>query len=1337
LVQNDGATTHVFGDSNAINTVADGIYHLGFATRGNRLLNEDGNRNATLEDVAFWLSEFLADDLVAGALAGDRVDLAVTPSTGKGLDSLVSIITTDHGLIQRISTSEIVEGARAADAMNVLIIEAIIATGVANDGIFHAADIRDVNAYLRANHSDQWVVLHGDDEEDGSETGFHLVQGDGAETHLFGDSNAVNTVADGIYHLGFGTSGNRLLNEDGNRNASLEDIADWLNELLDEDLRLGLLANSAVDLTVTPSTGTGLDSLITTITTDRGLILRVPTSEIVDAALAADEMNKFIIEAIRATGVAYDNTFDAGDIRLVNGYLRANHRDRWVVLHGDDEGDSETGFHLVQNDGAKSELFGDDNAINTVADGIYHLGFGTSGHRLLNEDGNRNASLEDVAFWLNELLADDFATGSLIDKNQVPTEQSVAAGIVYELPGIEIDPTESYLDVPHATALELAQGTVAISFTTESSSGRQTLLSKDHRGYQKGGHLTASVVNGRVEVRLQSDSESQVIKSSSGSVVVGQEHQLMVSFGEAGGFHVYLDGQVVGVKPTFTTGIASNDNSLVLGASTMWRDGGRLKLRDYFRGELSDLVVWNRQLSLVEVGFAARSLTGPPDPVATQGTSSSGLNQIVDMILADRGLNHRIPSSEIVAGAKAADSMNVLIIEAIEKTGVANDGKLDAGDARDVNEYLHSKYRDRWIILHGDDEDGAETGFHLVQGDGATTHIFGDSNLVNTVADGIYHLGFGSRSGRLLNEDGNNNASFKDVAFWLSEFLAEDLQNGSLSNSTVDLAVEGSTRTGLDSLITIIDTDAGLISRIPTSERVAGGRAAAAMNDLIIEAIEATGVANDGVFNAGDIRDINAYLRSEHEDAWIELHGDDENDSETGFHLVQNDGALTHLFGDDNAVNTIADGLYHLGFPIQGNRVLNEDGRANASLEDIAYWLNELLAEDLRMGSLASEVVDLTVMPSTGTGLDSIVTTIMADPGLNLRIRTSEQVEGARAAYGMNRLIVEAISATGVANDGLFDKADIYEINAYLQGKHREAWVELHGDDEQGIETGFHLVQRDGAKTHWFGDENAINTVADGIYHLGFGTSCGRLLNEDGNRNASMEDVAYWLNELLVEDLAAGTLVNEDLLPSEEEIAAAAVLEVDEILDSREAITHVELAHQEAFELSQGTIALSFTADSVDGRQTLFSKDHRGYQQGGHLTAFIRDGRLEVRFQSDWQSQVISSDAGSIVAGQQHALAISFGEQGGFRVYLDGELVGEKPEFTVGLIHNMNSIVLGASTTYRSGESLNLRDHFVGVIQDFAVYAAQAEIDEVAAPSPTFDPPVVDSVLEDIMNNPG
>jgi hypothetical protein len=368
------------------------------------------------------------------------------------------------------------------------------------------------------------------------------------------------------------------------------------------------------------------------------------------------------------------------------------------------------------------------------------------------------------------------------------------------------------------------------------------------------------------------------------------------------------------------------------------------------------------------------------------------------------------------------------------------------------------------------------------------------------------------------------------------------------------------------------------------------------------------------------------------------------------------------------------------------------------------------------------------------SGLDGLVDLILADPGLRRRIAADEIAAGARAADEMNRLIVDAIKGTGVANDGTLSAADVRDVNAYLRSNHLARWTELHGDDDGDYESGFHLVQGDGATTHLFGDENAINTVADGIYHLGFGTSRGRLLNEDGNRNASMEDVAYWLNELLAEDLLAGTLVNEALLPSEQDIADAVVMEVDEIIDFRDTITHVELAHQQAFELSQGTIALSFTTDSVDDRQTLFSKDHRGYQQGGHVTAFIRDGRLEVRMQSDSQSKVITSAAGSIVAGQEHAVAVSFGDENGFRVFLDGKLVGEESEFTVGLTLNTNSIVLGASTTHRCGESLNLRDHFVGVIQDFAVYASESEIAEVVTPSPGFDPSVVDSVLEDVMN---
>lgn len=62
-MQNDGAKTKIFG-KNAINKVFDGIYHLGFATPyKNRLVNEDGNKNARFKKIATWLNGLMSDDL--------------------------------------------------------------------------------------------------------------------------------------------------------------------------------------------------------------------------------------------------------------------------------------------------------------------------------------------------------------------------------------------------------------------------------------------------------------------------------------------------------------------------------------------------------------------------------------------------------------------------------------------------------------------------------------------------------------------------------------------------------------------------------------------------------------------------------------------------------------------------------------------------------------------------------------------------------------------------------------------------------------------------------------------------------------------------------------------------------------------------------------------------------------------------------------------------------------------------------------------------------------------------------------------------------------------------
>ena len=150
---------------------------------------------------------------------------------------------------------------------------------------------------------------------------------------------------------------------------------------------------------------------------------------------------------------------------------------------------------------------------------------------------------------------------------------------------------------------------------------------------------------------------------------------------------------------------------------------------------------------------------------------------------------------------------------------------------------------------------------------------------------------------------------------------------------------------------------------------------------------------------------------------------------------------------------------------------------------------------------------------------------LTTDSGLNNRISTSDISAGAQAADAMNHLLVNAIRATGVADGGVIEVSEVIELNGYLRTQHLSEWTSWHGDDEEGVETGFHLVQNDGAKSELF-TRNAVNTVADGLYHLAFEIEKGRLVNEDGDKNASLENVSYWLNGLLVDDLADGSLMS-------------------------------------------------------------------------------------------------------------------------------------------------------------------------------------------------------------------
>ena len=200
---------------------------------------------------------------------------------------------------------------------------------------------------------------------------------------------------------------------------------------------------------------------------------------------------------------------------------------------------------------------------------------------------------------------------------------------------------------------------------------------------------------------------------------------------------------------------------------------------------------------------------------------------------------------------------------------------------------------------------------------------------------------------------------------------------------------------------------------------------------------------------------------------------------------------------------------------------------------------------------------------------------------------------------------------------------------------------------------------------------------------------------------------------------------------------------LDEVDFNGERGSHVEVAHASNMQLSSGTVALNFEADTIWGWQALFSKDYTDNRDGGDLSVFLSDGRIKVRLQSADHSEWVSTEPGLVEAGQDHHLAITFGTNG-LWLYLDGEMQDWEYDFTQGLEQNTQNLVIGANTWSRSADHPDLaRDHFDGRIGDFMIFNQQFDHDEVATlagnpPDPPLtEPTVIDGVLHGTNGNDG
>jgi hypothetical protein len=172
---------------------------------------------------------------------------------------------------------------------------------------------------------------------------------------------------------------------------------------------------------------------------------------------------------------------------------------------------------------------------------------------------------EDVAFTFHLDLYRTLADGSTIGTGQpATTERYVVTARPPNVLVASSTETTSPDSIPHDPSMELAEGTLWLEFTPNSTVGRQGLWSKDFNGYEAGGHLTVILESDSIRFRIQSDVATY--QGAAPGVAPDQRNQVAVTFGP-GGFNGWLNGTQV-MTNAWTGGLVGNTNAIVVGANS-------------------------------------------------------------------------------------------------------------------------------------------------------------------------------------------------------------------------------------------------------------------------------------------------------------------------------------------------------------------------------------------------------------------------------------------------------------------------------------------------------------------------------------------------------------------------------------------------------------------------------------------------------------------------------------------------------------------------------------------------------------------------------------------------
>lgn len=156
---------------------------------------------------------------------------------------------------------------------------------------------------------------------------------------------------------------------------------------------------------------------------------------------------------------------------------------------------------------------------------------------------------------------------------------------------------------------------------------------------------------------------------------------------------------------------------------------------------------------------------------------------------------------------------------------------------------------------------------------------------------------------------------------------------------------------------------------------------------------------------------------------------------------------------------------------------------------------------------------------------------------------------------------------------------------------------------------------------------------------------------------------------------------------------------------------YIEVADDGSFDLESGSIVIDFTQISAsagdvpwggNAAQTLFSRDSSGFDNGGHLSIYIKsDGSVGVRHQTENSDHFF--EGGDIVLGEASTVIYTWGPEGS-QLIVDGVVVDSGTE-ALTLVGDNQPVVIGASQAQSDdGVASPLTGFFDGEISGAAIY---------------------------------